>query len=458
MDAGAAADLVAASADIAVVLDKKGVVRAVSCENDAIAKAVPDKWIGQAWTDTVTIESRPKIEQMIAGVGSKTGQRWRQVNHPVSDGHDVPVTYRMVPLKGEGRILALGRDLSALAELQSRMVVNEQAIEREVARIRAAETRFRALFQLSLEGVLIADLSSLKIIEANPAAVEMLANGSRRVVGRPLADLVIPEHRSALESMIVSARAMPRVDDIEVSLANSRASVQISASVFRQENGSFLLLRLYPRRPANESVSRLGPRSIALGVLERLPDAIVLCDEHRRIVFCNAAFLELAEIGLESQVRGEPVGRWLGRVKVDEDILFANLREHENVRRYATAMRGEYGALSNVEISGAVVRDAESQYTCLCIRRQPTEVALNTPSGDPLPRSVQQLTELVGRVPLKELVRETTDIIERMCIEAALELTGDNRASAAEMLGLSRQSLYVKLRRFGFGEPFGDAE
>jgi DNA-binding NtrC family response regulator len=36
-----------------------------------------------------------------------------------------------------------------------------------------------------------------------------------------------------------------------------------------------------------------------------------------------------------------------------------------------------------------------------------------------------------------------------MCIEAALQLTHDNRASAAEMLGLSRQSLYVKLRRFG---------
>ncbi len=49
-------------------------------------------------------------------------------------------------------------------------------------------------------------------------------------------------------------------------------------------------------------------------------------------------------------------------------------------------------------------------------------------------------------------MRESTDLIERLCIEAALELTGDNRASAAEMLGLSRQSLYVKLRRYGLGD------
>jgi transcriptional regulator of acetoin/glycerol metabolism len=31
-------------------------------------------------------------------------------------------------------------------------------------------------------------------------------------------------------------------------------------------------------------------------------------------------------------------------------------------------------------------------------------------------------------------------------------MTQDNRASAATLLGLSRQSLYVKLRRFGLGD------
>ena len=57
-------------------------------------------------------------------------------------------------------------------------------------------------------------------------------------------------------------------------------------------------------------------------------------------------------------------------------------------------------------------------------------------------------------MPLKDIVGETADLIERLCIEAALELTRDNRASAAEMLGLSRQSLYVKLRRYGI-QDFG---
>ena len=70
--------------------------------------------------------------------------------------------------------------------------------------------------------------------------------------------------------------------------------------------------------------------------------------------------------------------------------------------------------------------------------------------GD-VPRSVGQLTELVGRMSLKEIVRESTDMIERLCIEAALVYTSDNRASAAEVLGVSRQSLYSKLHRHGLG-------
>ncbi|MFD0938604.1 helix-turn-helix domain-containing protein, partial [Methylobacterium trifolii] len=75
--------------------------------------------------------------------------------------------------------------------------------------------------------------------------------------------------------------------------------------------------------------------------------------------------------------------------------------------------------------------------------------------GREVPRSVEQMTELVGRVSMKTLVRESTDLIEKLCIEAALRITRDNRASAAEMLGLSRQGLYAKMRRYGIGDLDG---
>jgi Bacterial regulatory protein, Fis family len=85
-------------------------------------------------------------------------------------------------------------------------------------------------------------------------------------------------------------------------------------------------------------------------------------------------------------------------------------------------------------------------------KRAPAD--LKTPRE--LPHSAAELAGLIGRSSLRELVRETTDVIERLCIEAALKLTGGNRATAAEMLGLSRQSLYAKLRRHGVGDGAPD--
>jgi DNA-binding NtrC family response regulator len=95
------------------------------------------------------------------------------------------------------------------------------------------------------------------------------------------------------------------------------------------------------------------------------------------------------------------------------------------------------------------VREGLESYNGFVIHAAKREPKVPTEKLRELPRTAEQLTQLVGRVSLREIVGETTDVIERMCIEAALNLTSNNRASAAELLGLSRQSLYLKLNRYG---------
>jgi transcriptional regulator PpsR len=121
-------------------------------------------------------------------------------------------------------------------------------------------------------------------------------------------------------------------------------------------------------------------------------------------------------------------------------------------------MRGDLGSATDVEISAVSVSGVEQPCLGFTIRDISLRLETESKSSNDVFRSKGQMTELVGRVPLKDIVSETTDLIEQMCIEAALELTGDNRSSAAEMLGLSRQSLYVKLRRFGINVPENDTE
>ena len=65
---------------------------------------------------------------------------------------------------------------------------------------------------------------------------------------------------------------------------------------------------------------------------------------------------------------------------------------------------------------------------------------------------LHSLTDRLGEASLKSLVNETVGAVERHYIEAALTMTSGNRSAAAKVLGLSRQSLYMKLARYQIGE------
>jgi transcriptional regulator PpsR len=181
----------------------------------------------------------------------------------------------------------------------------------------------------------------------------------------------------------------------------------------------------------------------------------VVVDGDRRIVAVNAAFLEAAQLGSEEQARGETLDRWIGRAGVDVSLLFDTLAAQGSVRQFQTILRGQFGTTEDVEISASAVPDSDPSCFGIGIRRAGRRATTEGAGRDTLLRSVDEMTKLVGKVPLKDLVREATDIIERLCIEAALQLNDNNRASSAEMLGLSRQSLYVKLHRHGIEDKGG---
>jgi hypothetical protein len=110
LDAEIAAQLIAAAADIALIIDAKGVIRDVALGSDDLAEDGFDGWVGQPWIDTVTTESRPKIEELLQDAASKAPLRWRQVTHPSKRGA-VPIRYAAVQIGKRGRLVAVGRDL-----------------------------------------------------------------------------------------------------------------------------------------------------------------------------------------------------------------------------------------------------------------------------------------------------------------------------------------------------------
>ncbi len=456
-----AASLIAASADVVLIVDAAGVIRDLAFGSEDLITQGCQGWIGKPWSQTVTAESRPKVESMLKDAFDGATPRWRHVNHPGEGGADLPLSYSVMPVRshgasdiGAGHSVAFGRDLRAQVALQQRLVSAQLSMERDYWRLRHVETRYRLLFQVATEAVLILDAVTEKLEEANPAAYALLGEKPRRA-GWGLADSLDPASLAAARQMLASLRANGRCDPLVVRLAETGEDISLSASLFRQENSTHFLLRLTPAQTTAPALS--SARQMLLNVMESAPDAFVVTDLDGRVLAVNRAFLEMAQLASEEQVRGESLEKWLGRTGVDLNVLISNLRQRGAVRLFATSMRGEYGSTADVEISAVAVTGGEQPCLGFTIRDVGRRLASET-RGKELPRSAGQMTELVGRVPLKDIVRETTDLIEQLCIEAALELTGDNRASAAEMLGLSRQSLYVKLRRFGIGDNIAEAQ
>ncbi len=451
-----AASLIAAAADVTLVLDDDGIITDLAFGSDELSHEGYSAWLGQPWVETVTRESRSKVEALLREADEKRSPRWRHINHPTARGDAVPVQYATLKVGEGGPVVALGRDLRSVAALQRRLVEAQQTMEREYARLRNAETRYRLLFRVSSEAVAIADASSGRLIEANPAAARLLGHSVRDLAGQDLAGMFDRQGAKAVAGMFAQVGGGAVIEDVVARVADGGPKLKVSASSFRQDGAAYLLVRMARDEARANGAQPTGMASTLLALVEQAPDGFVITDLAGNILMANPAFLELAQMPSLEPLRGESLGRWLGRPGVDLNVLLDSLREHGSVRLFATSVHGEYGSVAEVEISAVAVSGGEQPCLGFSIRNVTPRLAPEPDTPLDLPRSVEQLTALVGRVPLKDLVRESTDMIERLCIEAALELTRDNRASAAEMLGLSRQSLYVKLRRYGLGDLSGD--
>lgn len=440
LDSEIAGHLIAASADITLVVDAEGFIRDVVAGEQFSDKNCRH-WIGRRWIETVTLESRPIIEELCRDESGRSSLRWLHVTHSSSNASGTPVRYAALHIGKTGRIMAVGRDLSGALALQQRVADAQQSLEEEASRLRHAETLFRILFQVASQPVLVVD-SNLRVVAANPAACSLANRDPKRFNGRNFTDIFDTEGAKAIQERLPQVRALGWGGEITSKLADSEQEIIVVASMFRQNGLVHYLILLSSVLDESRSISA---RSQLLGVVENLPDGLVITDPKRRILTANAAFLDFAELVSLEQVRGERLDKWVGRPGVDLDAIATTLRKRGAIQNFATIMRGEHGASVEIEVS-AVKTSNSLGFT---IRRAARDIPDESRLSRELPRSVEQLTKLVGRVALKELVRETTDAIEKLCIETALELTSQNRASAADLLGLSRQSLYSKLRRFG---------
>lgn len=447
LDPQTTANVIASAADIALIVDD-GVIKDIALGSEHLMReGYGGRWRGMRWADTVTIESKPKVEDLLKSATSRFGA-WREINHPAGVGSDLPVRYAAVQTGEKDRILIIGRDLRSISSLQQRLVEAHQELERDYARLREADARYHLLFQSVDEGVLIVDADSLIVEAANPAALERFNATNAGLVGANFASLFPKKTARPIERAVAEALNQGVANIVDVALPGANDPAGISLSAFRYEGDRRLIIRL----GANEVFAAKRAASGFQAVIEKLPDGLIVAGGDLRILSVNQAAIDMARVVGRGQIVGERLAKFLGRSGTDLNVLITTLKNHGSVRNFKTVLRDRFGAEEDIEVSAVSAPFEDSEAYGFSVRGVAKRLANGPSISEKLPSSVDELTGLVGRVPLKDIVRDATELIEKLCIESALESTGDNRASAAEMLGLSRQGLYSKLKRFGIDD------
>lgn len=442
-------DIIAEIADVGVVISDQGRVLSVMVNRQQPGLRRMERLEGRDMREALTRESVEKFDARLAEfVGSGGRVRPIELNHTDAVARlEYPIRYTFHRIGPDGAILMLGRDLSVVAEMQQQLVEAQIALERDYEVQREYDVRFRVLMETASEAFVFVVPQSGRISEANAAAARLMGRPREELTGTDFAAQFEGRRRDDLMESLKAQALSERSAPVTATLRRGNGNVVIVPTMFRASGERVLLCRIDPEEGLRTAADQLSHN--LLGLYQQGPDAIVFTSADGHILSANEGFLNLIEAAHDVNVKGRSLADFFHRGSVDLKVLTDNAARSGAMRLYSTRVVGDYSAPRAAEVACAALRAGESRVFGFVLRdtgRSEGARGVTSPVSDDNVRSVM---ELVGSATLKEIVAETTNVVERMCIETAVELTMNNRVAAAEMLGLSRQSLYVKLRKYG---------
>ncbi|MBB1091038.1 transcriptional regulator PpsR [Rhodopseudomonas palustris] len=436
--------------DITLLLDMDGVIRDATVSPAMSGESV-EAWLGRSWTEIAGDNGGDKIRRIVEDARTSGISAFRQINQRFPSGAEIPIEFTTMLLGDRTGMLAVGKNLQAVAELHSRLIAAQQTIERDYWRLREMETRYRLVFDAATEAVMIVAANDLRIVEANRAAVQALSGidrGNDDVTGREILREIAPVDREAVREMLLRIRDRGKALSILVHVGRDARSWMLRGSLVSSEQGQVFLLQFAPVAGAMPRGDDRAEPTVLKALIDRVPDGFVALDAGGVIRHANQAFLDIVQIGSKGSAIGESLGRWLSQPGADLTALLSHLQRYKTVRLFQTTIRGELGSETDVEISA--VDGDDQNYVGVLIRN--VSRRLGAGETDALRAALGPISKQLGRSSLRKLVKNTVSIVERHYVKEALELTNGNRTATADLLGLSRQSLYAKLARYGLDD------
>jgi transcriptional regulator PpsR len=441
-------EIVATAADICLMLSDEQRVLGVKVNLHHPSFGKLSHWVGLHAREIMTEESYNKYLRRKTELMRPTSSSVAvELNHVDGSEWEFPIRYSMHSIGKDKSVLMLGRDLRQIAEMQQQLVMAQIVLERDYETQREMDTRYRVLMEATRDAVILVAMNNGRISDLNAAAAVMLGGSRQELVGAAIAQEFEGRRRSEFLESLSNIASTNSVSPVELVARRSQRKLRVIPKLFRAAGERLMLCRIESTdqnaRNHNETSENLE-RLFHDGV-----DAVVFFDGVGIVTATDEAVLKLTDSTHISNVRGRSLADFLVRGTVDLRVLLDNAKRARQLRMYATKIQNEFNAQISVEISATYLNDRPRPGFGLIIRDASRSDMLRRTDYSGGNENMRSVMELVGSSTLKDIVAETTEVVEKMCIQTAVDLTRNNRVAAAEMLGLSRQSLYVKLRKFG---------
>ena len=105
-----------AQPDVTLTLDMDGVIRGATL-SDAIPGEQVQAWLGRPWSDTVGTVGVDRVRSMVKDARTAGVSAFHQLTQRFPSGLELPMEYTTVRLGGQAGLIAVGKNLQAVAEL-----------------------------------------------------------------------------------------------------------------------------------------------------------------------------------------------------------------------------------------------------------------------------------------------------------------------------------------------------
>jgi PAS domain S-box-containing protein len=230
-----------------------------------------------------------------ARAAQRSGEARRTEIHATSGSERRRLFATAVPIKGSSghvqETLLMVQDLSRLDALQQ------------------SESRYRLLFETSLDAIFMAAPPEFRIVMANPATHELLGYDAEQLRHLNLSRIHLPEdwqHMSAQYAGVVEGLPLRSEDCLILDARGQHLYCSVSALPFEMEGQKLIMCNLRDITARKRAEGELEQSfSILQGTLESTADGILVVDSAGKIISCNQKFLQMWKIPPEVVTHGD---------------------------------------------------------------------------------------------------------------------------------------------------------